>query len=166
MCGSRLLQPGQPDRCKRVGDPLADDVACKPQVLGTERDVVLDRGRDDLVVGMLEHDTDELAQLPYARLVARRDTVDGHGAALRQQDPVREARERRLAGTVGAQDRDLFPGCDREGHAIQRTHAPGGRVVRERDVVETEHGPPWTLAGWAGRLEARRGPPAGGPHIV
>ena len=153
------LEPGQADRRKRVRDTTADHIAREPEVLGPERHVVLDRCRDDLVVGVLKHDPDQFAQLADARLVGRRDAVDRDGARLWQQDTVREARERRLAGTVGAQHGDLRAGRDRRTTRRRARARPAVRRGRRRRCRRSAARSPWSGLGRNIRSEHEEGLP-------
>ena len=55
-----MLDTGDP---QRLTHPVVDDLLIKPEVCRAECHILGDRGGDDLVVGILEDDTDKLAHL-------------------------------------------------------------------------------------------------------
>jgi len=61
-----VLESREPHDRKAGVHPLANLRARQSQVLRSEGDVVFDRCRHDLIVRMLEHDTDQLADVPGA----------------------------------------------------------------------------------------------------
>src|SRR4029434_1319845 len=73
-----------------------------------------------------------------------RQAADGHLAPLGLEDPVEVQHQRRLAGTVGAQDRHALARPDLEVDAVERHPTVGVCEARaahghRRDVASTGH---------------------------
>ena len=95
------------NRVQHLVDP-APDVRRRPrQVLEAERDVVLDALGDELVLGVLEEHAD-LAARGHAAVVGQQVVAAGDGdrGPGRLLQAAEQARERGLAGAVGADDGD------------------------------------------------------------
>ena len=97
-------------RAQGLGHPLGHLVARKPHVERAEGHVLLDRGHEQLVVGVLEHEAHPQAQLGQG---VRPHLETGHleRSGSRHQ-PVQVKHQRGLAGAVGAQ----------HGHALAMHH--------------------------------------------
>ena len=135
--GLAFLAALEPDGGKRAGHQLAQLLAFHAEVLGAERDVVLDDARDDLVVGVLEHEpraaADEVGDGGVGGVLAR----DAHVPFVGDEQRVGEFGDGRLARAVAAEDADELPAPYPEVHAVDDE---GLAVVGEPDVFEFDHG--------------------------
>jgi hypothetical protein len=86
-----------------LGDPPVDLVAGHAAVLEPERDVLGHGRHDDLHVRILEDETDQAAD--HLALLPGVEAVHAHPAFGGHEQAVEQARERALAGAVGADDR-------------------------------------------------------------
>jgi hypothetical protein len=106
--GRMLGVPGEAESLQRGRGALGDlgrAQAASPQ---RERDVLLHRWHDDLVVGVGEDETNPAAHLPG--LLHHVEAVDRHGPAARRDEPVDHPSQGRLAGPVRADDPDSVLG--------------------------------------------------------
>src|SRR4029453_16405604 len=87
-------------------DHAIDLARVVPVATGGERDVVPYRGRDDLLVDVLHHHPDALANpVEVTRGV---DSEDRHLALARLQEPQHVEQQRALAAAVRSQHDDAF----------------------------------------------------------
>ena len=94
-----------PNRSSSAFGALAHLVVGQVAQSQTVRDLVEDGVRDELVLGVLEDEADPRRQ--RARIAAAHvEVADAHGAARRRDDAGDRLDEGRLAGAVGADDRD------------------------------------------------------------
>ena len=117
-------------------DPPTDLFRLDREVLGPERQLVLHRGHDELVVRVLEHHADPLRD---GRHGERLDVVpkDAHGAGHRAPERLgsqagEAVAQGGLAAPGGAGDDHRLAGRDAEAHVVQ--HVPGN-AVRIRESV-------------------------------
>jgi len=122
------------DAGQRVPRGAFDVVGGPPAGPRPVADVLAHRQPDWLIIRILEHDADEIAD-PRDRLRAEIDVIDGDAAddamamgmrtrfvrvqvasALREQAGQVE-QDRGLAGAVGTEQGDAFAGCDRQRYA-------------------------------------------------
>ena len=108
----------QPDAGERGVDALAQRVAAQPEVGRPEGDVGAHVGHEELVVGVLEDDPDAAADLG-ARARGQLEAADADRPVAALEHPVELQDERRLAGAVGAEDRDALADRDAQVDAGQ-----------------------------------------------
>ena len=126
---------GHPDRVQRRLDPVLELMTPISEVGRAEGDVVADGGGEELVVGVLEHDPDPAADLAQVGLLDPQ-AVDDDAAGAAAERAVEVQDEGRLAGAVGAEDRDPLAAGDGEVHAEQRLVPVR---IGERQVADLEH---------------------------
>jgi hypothetical protein len=88
-----------------------------------EGHVVLHRGHEELVVGILEHVADPAPHFGQAG-TRQRDAFDRHAALARQQQAIDMLQQRRLARAIGTDD----------GHRLTRQDAQVDAAQRQRAV--------------------------------
>ena len=103
-------------------------------VEGSERDLVADRRREHLGVGVLEDEPDAAAEA--ARELFVLEVVFGDvgaeravGAGVGEQQTVEQLEQRRLPAAVRTEQRDLLARVDRQRHAVERGEPPEVRVL-------------------------------------
>ena len=115
---------------------------------GPEGHVLPHGGAEELVVGVLEDETDRGADaLDGGRLHGR--AIDADAAVAAAEDAVEVQQQRGLAGTVGPHQGDLLAGLDGELDATQRLGAIGigevevldERCARQRSWAQSSQGP-------------------------
>ena len=122
-------------------DPLVELVAAQAEVRRSERDVVADRGHEQLVVGILEHDAHPAADLLQV-LLHDGQAADAHRRpACAACTPFRCSTSVVLPGAVRAEQRHPLTAPDREVDAEQRL---GAVRVGERQVRSTSRAGPVT----------------------
>ena len=152
-----FLETGQMDQVESGGDARGDLAVGEIEVLQAERHVLAGHGRDELVVGVLEHHAAGLAHGPQVRAVRGVQAGDAQRAAVAGQKSVEMAGERGFAAAVVADDGEEFAFADRQGHAVERRNPS---VVGEADrlSVDDAHADPRNVAdGEAGDPSPRRG---------
>ena len=135
VAGLRSRRCAMPERVEHLLDPPAHRRVGQPEVLEHERDVALDVVDDELRLGVLVHEPDdvgELARLVAARRSTEHDDVAREAAAGRVGDePVGGAQQRALARARRADDEQDLAG----------EHLEVDRVERERAVRVPERHP-------------------------
>jgi hypothetical protein len=118
---------------ERVGDLLLDLGLGVAVVARAERDVIPDRGRDDLLVGVLQQHADALADL--GELPRRIHAEDADLALLGCEQAQHVVQQRALAAAIGSEDDDALAALDHEVEPAQ-VHARlvGIGVTHARDV--------------------------------
>ena len=115
--------------------PGVELVAAQAEVGRTERDVLAHRGHEQLVVGVLEDHADPAADLLEV-LLDHRHPGDLDGAGPRGEDAVEVQHQRRLAGAVGAEQRDPLALVDVQVDAEQGLVAVGVGVGQAAHVED------------------------------
>ena len=131
----------QPGDAQGILHPGADLRGGQAQVLGTEGDILLHAGGDDLLLGGLEDHPDRGADHFEVLPVAGIQPVHPHAALIRQQQGVHQAQERGFTRAVGAQQRREFAFPQGEADAAQGRH--GGATlnrVAEGNVFDLQDG--------------------------
>ena len=115
-----LAQVLDPEEGERLPDTVGDRLLVEAEVGRAERDVLLHGGGEDLVVGVLEDDPDELAHLVLVHL---RDRLapDQHLAGGGFEDAVEMLEEGAFPGTVRPDDGDAGLSFGNEVHALEGT---------------------------------------------
>ena len=141
---------------------LCDGLSLLPReahVERTERDVLADRRHEELVVGILEDDSDGATNL-IKGLLGNRQVPDAHFTLSGPQEPVQLQQKGRFPGAIGSDQGDRFTMGDSEADPVQGAGAIGigiGEIACFDDVVTH------TLSGLRARVEgAIRQWPAGG----
>ncbi len=132
-------------RSANVSMPTAASASCTrglelgaahAEVRGAERHVVVNRRHEELVVGVLEHDPDALADLAEVGL-RHGQPADPHLPGAAAEDAVQVQHQGRLAGAVRAEERDPLAFADGEIDAEERAVAVG---IGERHPADFECG--------------------------
>ena len=139
----RLAHPElrQAEPVQHLVDPAQDLLRRPRQVLEAERDVVLHALGDELVLGVLEEDAD-LAPGGEAAAVGQQvvPAGDGHGRPGRLLQPAEQARQRGLAGPVGADDGDELARHHGQVDPGEGVEGSAGIAVRELADLEQRLG--------------------------
>jgi hypothetical protein len=101
------------DGRKRLTSALLCFVTRDTVVLETEHNVIEDRGRDELCIGVLEDETDFLARVCLV-VFGNRCAVDDEFAVVGNERRVQVFKKCRLPSTVATDERDHFVGVHRE----------------------------------------------------
>ena len=112
-------------------------VAGQGQILETEGQFGRDRGRDELVVGILQHHAHPLADLRQQSGVVGGEVIDEDAAPLRDVQAIQATGQRRLARAIGPDDRHGFARSDGE---VDRAEGGDGPGKIEADLVDADHG--------------------------
>ncbi|EXI72105.1 MAG: hypothetical protein AW07_03381 [Candidatus Accumulibacter sp. SK-11] len=119
-----LREMRRADDSERMHHPRPHFVCRQPQVQRTEGDVVEDPRHEELIVGVLEEQADAASQ-GCKGVAAEREAGDAHAACLRQQAAGEVQQGGRLAGAVGADDRQSLAITDLKRDPTQRAGAIG-----------------------------------------
>ena len=124
VVGIRRAHVGQPDRVEASGDELDDLVGGSAQVPWPERHLALDGPLEQLLVGVLEDESDRGRELVDRQAVGGR-AAEQDLALGRSQQPVEMLGERGLARAVLAEDDHGLARLDGQRHAANGFHAVG-----------------------------------------
>src|SRR5205814_9581371 len=124
---------------ERLRDARLDLGGCEPQVLRPEGDLLLDRGREELVIGVLE-DVAYALRERLEREAAQVAALEPHGALGGLEEAVQVLGERRLAGAVSADERHELARPDGEAHLGERL-VPGRVAMVEAAHVDQRWAP-------------------------
>ena len=138
------LEAGQPHVLKRLRDAPAQFGWLKAQVFRPERHIVLDKRRDQLVVGVLEHHAAGFAHQVDVRVVGRVHPVHDHASLIGDEKGVQVFRQRRFPRPVAAEDAEEFSARNMGAHPVKREIRT---VVGEADVGDVDHGETWPFVG-------------------
>ena len=130
------LFTGQPHHLQHPRHPAEHLLPGNAHVLQTEGDIVLDRGPDDLVFGILEQQAHPGMDLPAMGQVGGREPTHHHLTLLRGEQAVGKPGQRALPRAVAAHERYHLSRRDRQVECGE-----GGRsIVRvsERDSPKAE----------------------------
>ena len=105
-CGARSASSLHAHRGERLGDPLLGLLARAAEVQRPEGDVLAHGRHEELIVGVLEHETDASPQV--VDVVASHDQARDLEPALARQQRVEVQHQRRLAGPVGPEHGDAL----------------------------------------------------------
>ena len=135
--GLALLEPAKAHRIQAFVHARAQLVGGDAQVLGSERHVVFDEARDQLVVGILEHHARTAADGVDRLGVGGVATEHHHAALIGREQRVHVLGERRFARSVSAEDGDELSAFDADADVLQHE---GVAVVGERRSVRLDGG--------------------------
>ena len=116
-----LVEPG---RDERAVDRLIEGRAGPAQIAWPERDLVADLAGEDLPIRILEGQSDRRREVGDAS-AERIRSVDPDPPGRRSKEPVEVPDQRRLAGTVLADDRHPLPGPDLEIDPVEGARLAG-----------------------------------------
>ncbi len=131
----------QRTEAEHVHHAVADLLLPIPLLPQGEGDLVVDDIAADHMVGVLHDEADERGALA-CRVAGEVHPIHDDLSTVGGEHPHQETGERRLARSVGAEDRDHLPASDRQAHVVERL---GDAVVGEAQGLGLEQDRPHLL---------------------
>jgi hypothetical protein len=106
---------------------VVDRLLVKPEIRWPERDILLDRRREYLVIGVLEDNPDKFADLADI-CIGDRFPPDKDGAGCGSENAIEVLKKGAFPGTVRSDDRNpRIPGRDKI-DIVERFHSAGIKI--------------------------------------